>query len=370
MIWGVLMQGGIYLLLLLSMVSNAFLGQAERVEVVDNIQQKIELKKEIGKEESNRIQISLVGDILMDGSIKQQIDKNGTDYPWEMVKDYFQNDDITIGNLETSITTRGFKWPDKQYNFKSYPANLQSMEKAGIDVLGLANNHILDYGYEGLLDTLNHIDSTGIKRVGAGKNKEDALKAVIIEKDGLKIGVLSASRVVPYVEWYATGKRPGLIGAYDRHIEELLGEVQKLKKDVDLVVLSIHWGIERDAEPKAQDVVLAKKLIDGGVDVIMGHHPHVLQGIEIYKGKPIFYSLGNFVFGTRGELTSNTMIAQINLLDGEMKDIEIIPFNIELGRPMPVTEDIKQLKINYLNKISKKFGVKIDGNGMINLDNY
>lgn len=364
------MQGGVYLLFLLSMFSNTFLVQAEPVEVFANIQERIELKKEVVIEERNDFQISLVGDILMDGSIKHQIDKNGTDYPWEMVKEYFQNDDLTIGNLETSITTRGVKWPDKSYNFRSYPANLKSMENAGIDVLGLANNHILDYGHEGLLDTIKHIDNTGIKRVGAGKNKEDGMKAVIIEKEGLKIGVMSASRVVPYVEWYATEKRPGLIGAYDGHIEELLSEVQKLRQDVDLVVLSIHWGIERSEEPKPQDLVLARRLIDGGVDVVMGHHPHVLQGIEIYKGKPIFYSLGNFVFGTQGKLTSNTMIAQINLVDGEMNNIEIIPFNIELGRPTPVTEDIRRSKIDYLNKISKRFGVKIDENGTLNLENY
>ena len=364
------MQGGVYLLFLLTMFSNLFLVQDEAVKVFSDIQQIIEYKSQVELEELEKFQISLVGDLLMDGSIKWQIDRYGTDYPWEMVKEYFQNDDLTIGNLETSITTRGTEWPEKQYNFRSDPRNLKSMEDAGIDILALANNHILDYGYDGLLDTIKHIDNTGIKRVGAGKNKEDALKAAIVEKDGLKIGVFSASRVVPYVEWYATKQRPGLIGAYDGHIEELLNEVQEIKKKVDIVILSIHWGIEGNSEPKDQDVVLAKKLIDGGVDIIMGHHPHVLQGIEIYKGKPIFYSLGNFVFGTQGELTSNTMIGQINLVDGEIDNIEIIPFNIELGRPIPVTEDIRRAKIDYLNKISKRFGVNINEDGIIKLDNY
>ena len=364
------MQRKVYLLFLLTMFSNVFFVQAESMDGLGNVEQVVECKGGEEVEEVKNFQISLVGDLLMDGSIKRQIDKNGTDYPWEMVKAYFQNDDLTIGNLETSMTTKGSKWPDKLFNFRSDPRNLLSMEKAGIDVLTLANNHILDYGYNGLLDTIKHIDNTGIKRVGAGKNKEDAFKAAIIEEDGLKIGILSASRVVPDVKWYATGKRSGLIGAYDVHIKELLNEVEKLKKDVDLVVLSIHWGVERSAEPKDQDRILAKKLIDGGVDIIMGHHPHVLQGIEIYKGKPIFYSLGNFVFGTQGELTSNTMIAQINLVDGQMDNIEIIPFNIRLGRPVPVTEDIRKSKIAYLNKISKKFGVNIDGNGIIKLDNY
>ena len=136
------------------------------------------------------------------------------------------------------------------------------------------------------------------------------------------------------------------------------------------MVLSIHWGVEGSPEPKEEDIKLAKRLIDGGVDIIMGHHPHVVQGIEIYKGKPIFYSLGNFVFGTIGELTSNTMIAQVNLVDGKMDNIEIIPFNIELGRPVPVSEDLRRSKIDYLNKISKRFGVNIGKEGIIKLDNY
>ena len=364
------MQGGISLLILLTMFSNVLSTEIESLNIIENIQERIETAIAVEVEEPNHYKISLVGDLLMDGSVKGQIDRNGTDYPWEIVKEYFQNDDLTIGNLETSITTKGTKWPNKQFNFRSYPENLKAMESAGIDVLGLANNHILDYGYNGLLDTINHIDNTGIKRVGAGKNKADAMKPVIIENEGFKIGILSASRVVPDVAWYATGQRPGLIGAYDVHIEGLLNEIKKSKNDVDLVVLSIHWGIEKDPEPKAQDVVLAKKLIDGGVDIIMGHHPHVLQGIEVYKGKPIFYSLGNFVFGTKGEFTSNTMIAQVNLIDGKMNNIEIIPFQIEGGRPVKVTEDVRKSKINYLNKISKRFGVIIDENGIINLDNH
>ena len=196
------------------------------------------------------------------------------------------------------------------------------------------------------------------------------MKGVIIEKQGVKIGVLSASRVVPDVKWYATNQRPGLVGAYDVHIEELLKEVEKVKKDVDLLILSIHWGMEGSPEPKKEDVKLAKRLIDGGVDIVMGHHPHVLQGIEIYKGKPIFYSLGNFVFGTIGELTSNTMISQVNLVDGKMDNIEIIPFNIEAGRPVPVEEDVRRSKIDYLNEISRNFGVNIDKDGIIKLDNY
>lgn len=319
-------------------------------------------------EEQKTVSISMVGDILMDGSVRAQIDKNGIEYPWEMVKEYFNNDDITIGNLETSITNRDIKWEDKQFNFKSDPKNLKAMKEAGIDVLTLANNHTLDYGYEGLLDTLNHLDKNDIKRVGGGKNRREAMEGIIIEKDGIRVGVLSFSRVVPDVKWYATDKRPGIVGAYDPHIKGVITRIEEMKKEADIIIVSIHWGVELSTTPRKQEKDLAIKLIDAGADVIMGHHPHVLQGVEIYKNKPIFYSLGNFVFGTKSELTANTMIAQINFIDKEINNIKIIPCSITGGRPIPIIDDKRLEKINYMNSISKDFNTKFDIDGMIKIN--
>lgn len=347
------MNKGAYLIFVLTMFSNLFPMEAQEV---------------VNFREEKTVSISIVGDILMDSSVRAQINKNGIEYPWEMVKEYFQNDDITIGNLETSITTRGTKWEDKQFNFRSDPNNLKAMKEAGIDVLALANNHTLDYGYEGLLDTLSYLDKNDIKRAGGGKNKQEAIEGVIIEKNGLKIGVLSFSRVVPDVKWYATDKRPGIVGAYDPHINEVIVRIEEMKKETDIVILSIHWGVELSATPRKQEMDLGKKLIDAGADIIMGHHPHVLQGVEIYKGKPIFYSLGNFVFGTKNELTSNTMIGQINFIDKDIDNIKIIPCSIIGGRPIPIIDDKRIEKIKYINTISKDFNTKFDVEGKIKIN--
>lgn len=344
------MNKGIYLIAILSMFSNLL---PIRVEETPKII------------EEKTVSISLVGDIMLDGRVRAQINENGTEYLWEMVKEYFQNDDITIGNLETSITTRGTKWEDKKYNFRSDPKNLITMKESGIDVLTLGNNHTLDYGYEGLLDTLEYLDKSDIKRVGGGKNKKEAMEGVIIDKDGLKVAVLSFSRVVPDVRWYATDKRPGIVGAYDPHINEVIAKIEEIKKESDVVILSIHWGIERSIEPRKEEVALAKKLIDAGADVIMGHHPHVLQGVEIYKGKPIFYSLGNFMFGKRNDITAETMIAQVNFKDKEIDNIRIIPCSMTSGRPVPVMDGERLEKIKYMNSISKEFNTIFDVDGII-----
>lgn len=317
--------------------------------------------------EPKELSISLVGDLLMDGSVRGQINQNGYDYPWEFVAEYFQEDDITIGNLETSITKGGSIWPDKQYNFRSDPENLEAMKKAGIDVVSLANNHTLDYGYDGLLDTLNYIDKSGIYSVGAGKDYNDAFKETIIEKNGYRVGILGFSRVVPDVGWWATKNRPGLAGAYDGQLNAALKKVEEVKEEVDILILSIHWGTELQITPRDHDVLAAKRLIDAGADVIMGHHPHVLQGIEIYNGKPIFYSLGNFVFSSKNKLTAQTIIGQVNYVNGEIESLKILPHKIVAGRPTPYNEDEKIINIEYINELSQKWGVKFDHKGILKM---
>lgn len=318
----------------------------------------------------NEISISLVGDILLDGHIRNHIHKEGYDYPWHYVREYFENDDITIGNLETSITGAGEKWPDKQFNFRSEAKNVGAMKDAGIDVVSLANNHSLDYGYEGFRDTLRYLNEGDIKVVGAGENIEQAIKEVIIDKDNMKIGILGFSRVVPDVGWWATPNRPGLVGAYDTQMPQALKAIENLKKEVDILIVSVHWGKELEEEPRQEEIIVAKKMIDSGADVIAGHHPHVLQGIEIYKGRPIFYSLGNFVFGTKSELTANTMIAQLDFNNKDLKAIEIIPFNIVNSRPRSVDEEVRQEKLQYLRKISNSFNTIIDKDGKIIIEEY
>ncbi len=322
----------------------------------------------LAEEGENTITISLAGDVMMDGSVRQQINKYGYDYPWEKVGDYLKDSDLAIVNLETSITTRGNKWPNKQFNFRSNPKNLDSMKAAGVDMVTLANNHVLDYSNQGLIDTIDNLKKREISYAGGGKNKKEALQGVIIEKDDIKIGVLAFSRVIPDVKWYANNNRAGIVGAYDGYTQDMFKRIEEMKKEVDILILSSHWGVERSTKPRPQDIKIAKAAIDAGVDIVMGHHPHVLQGVEIYKGKPIFYSLGNFVFGGRDKLTRTTMISQVNLKDKKLESIKVIPCNIVNGRPIPAAEKDKSKAIEYINGLSKPFKVSFDKDGIINID--
>ncbi|NLW40287.1 MAG: CapA family protein [Tissierellia bacterium] len=318
--------------------------------------------------EDDIVIISLAGDVMLDGSVRKVIDRYGYSYPWEGVEHYFRNSHLSVINLETSITDRGTIWPDKEYNFRSSYKNLDAMKKAGINIATLANNHVLDYGYDGLLDTLMYLEKSGIQYAGAGRNKEEALKGSIVEINGLKVGIIAFSRVIPHVDWYATNKRPGLVGAYDGHTHDMMKRIDDLKREVDILILSIHWGKERSSYPRAEEIAVAKKAIDRGVDIVMGHHPHVLQGIEIYKDKPIFYSLGNFVFGGSDNLTRTTMIGQVAIKGKKVHRVEIIPCYITDGKPTPLKGNERNQVIQYIRELSNPFKTNISDHGIIRIN--
>lgn len=311
------------------------------------------------------IDINLVGDILLDGTIKKYIEKEGTEYPWKEAKTYLKKEDLNVGNLECSVTNKGTKWKDKQFNFRMDPKDLQGIKDANIELVTLANNHVMDYGYDGLLDTFKYLDSYGIKYTGAGRTKKEAMNGVVIEKNGVKVGIVAFSRVIPDVKWYATDRRAGIISAYEPYVNEMYRKIKDMKEKADIVILSIHWGIERNDIPRKNEISIARKAIDSGADIIMGHHPHVLQGIEIYKGKPIFYSLGNFVFNSQDKLSTKTMIGQVKIVDKKVSEAEVIPMKIIKSRPISVTEKERLETTNYLNNISKNFNTKILKDGTV-----
>jgi len=239
------------------------------------------------------ITITLGGDVLMEYSLVDTMKKQGADYPFQYVKPYFQQSDYTVVNLETPITDASTAFP-KQYNFKASPLLLEGLKSSGVDMVSLANNHTLDYGQQGLLDTLSQLEKAGIEQIGGGKNKEEAYSEKIVEIKGQKVAFLAFSRVLPSVSWYARDNKPGLASGYQ--VDRAANIVENVKNKADYVLVYYHWGDEKVNRPNQDQKTIARTLIDHGADAIIGSHPHVLQGFETYKGKPVAYSLGNFLF--------------------------------------------------------------------------
>lgn len=264
--------------------------------------------------------------------------------------------DIFMVNEEFPFSDRGSPAPDKQFTFRSPPDKVSLLKEMGIDIVTIANNHTLDFGKDALLDTCKTLDDAGIQRVGAGADLDEAKKPVIMEIKGKTIGFLGASRVIPTGSWNATSHGAGLLTTYDPGI--LLEEIKKAKETCDFVIVYVHWGIERDEYPQDYQRTMGKQYIDAGADMVIGSHPHVLQGIEYYNGKPIVYSLGNFVFGSS---IPRTALLKADW-DGDNLSLSFVPGTSSGGYTRAFTkEEEKQVFYQYMTGIS--YGAVIDGNG-------
>lgn len=305
------------------------------------------------------------GDVMFSGKVGEKLAKAGYDYPYQYVKDQFTSDDLTVVNLETPVTDSNTTAADKTYAFKSSPQALPHMADAGIDAVNLANNHILDQGITGLTDTITQLDQSGIAYVGAGKNSARAYQPVYFDRKGIKIALLGFSRVIPETSWNAGKDQAGVATAYDATAAK--AAIREAKSKADLVVVVAHWGVERSDTLADHQSDLAHTFVDAGADLVIGGHPHVLQGLEQYKGKWIAYSTGNFIF-TRSlvEKTWDTGVFEAKCTVNGDCSMQVIPYTAELGQPVPMPADKAQAVLRRLQTLSSHIQFDIKGNAIAN----
>lgn len=256
----------------------------------------------------------------------------------EAYRDEISRADIYMANQEFPFSDRGTPAPDKQFTFRVPPERVSMMHELGIDIVTIANNHTLDYGTDALVDTCTTLENAGIPYVGAGANMDRAKQLETIEVRGRTIGFLAASRVYPDTSWVANSKKPGMVSGYDPSI--LLKEIEAAGEYCDYLVVYMHWGIERDEKPQEYQRTLGRQLIDAGADLVIGSHPHVLQGIEYYQGKPIVYSLGNFIFGSSIPKTA-LLRADVDLEQNQVK-LSLVPGTSGAGFTKELTDPGKR----------------------------
>ncbi len=236
------------------------------------------------------LRLVFVGDIMLDDGPGRVV-AEGRD-PLAPFAAILADADYRIGNLECPIATTGQALENKIYSFRAHPRVL-SVLKGRFDALAVANNHSGDYGQTAFLETLNHLDQAGIASFGGGRNLAEAHRPLWIEKHGLSIAVLAYNEFKPR-SFEAGPHWPGIAWSEDSHV---LADIRAARAaGADLVIPFMHWGWEREPEPSERQRALARLMIDAGAAAVVGGHPHVTQGSEIYRGKPIIYSLGNFVF--------------------------------------------------------------------------
>ena len=313
--------------------------------------------------ESDEIILSFVGDLSIGDatqsrsvktSLTNVIKDNGYAWPFSLVSDYLRNDDYTFGNLEVVFTERAGLQSSKKYNLIGQPDFVNVLLEGGIDVVNTVNNHCFDFTEKGYRDTLDILDQAGLNHFGTiypGLPKESDILGTA-EIKGIRIGMVGMS----YPD-------------ENRDFKRLETRIKKLKEEMDckIVICSMHWGREEHMTSIRQtQFSFARKLIDAGADAIWGHHPHVLQPVFFYKGKPIMFSTGNFIFGTMSSVNPATGIFQLHykVNEGEpvLSEMSVIP--CETGargdyRPFELQDEkARQTCWGYL--ISKKSITKLD----------
>ena len=283
------------------------------------------------------LSFAFVGDILLAGQAGRiMVSQNNINYPFAKAPQ-LKKADITFGNLEcvlygTVVRRNVRSGKNLGFMFTTPPKLGKSLVSAGFDIVSLANNHALDGGKTGLLSTIKTLDELGVIHAGAGKNRKEAYELKVIGSKGMKIGFLAFADLCNFSHCEATDGGAG-IAMIKNGLAEALDLIERSRQKVDLLIVSVHWGIERQTLPSVRQKMLAKKIIDAGADMIIGHHPHVLQPVEVYKGKIIAYSLGNFVFDNPKPVQRKTMILWVDYNAGKLT-YKKIPCTIINAQPV------------------------------------
>lgn len=288
-----------------------------------------------------RVTLAAVGDVMLARSVGERIVNDGPSVPFAGVESILAPADLAVANLECVITDRGVPQP-KAYTFRAPAAAADSLSLAGLDVIGLANNHSLDYGPEALADTLDLLDERGIAAVGAG-TLATAHAPAVVERHGLRVAFLSFVDVpvesrsgFDTRNWIATESALGVAWADP---DQIAAHVSRARPLADVVVVLIHFGWEGRTTPSEAQRAEARAAIDAGASLVLGAHPHVLQGVERYGGGLIVYSLGNFVFDGFEGLENYSAIFHATLTPEGVGDYGFTPVVIEGGLPRLATSE-------------------------------
>jgi len=276
----------------------------------------------------------------------------------QMMKDA----DIMCINNEFTYSTGGIPL-NKTYTFRAHPSRVEILKELGVDIVSLANNHSYDYGEQSLIDTMTTLKQAGILYYGAGHDLDEAMTPVYFEIEGKIIAYVAASRAEKNkMTPQATEDAPGILRCYDTDL--FVQTIKEAKEKSDYVIAYVHWGTEFTYELEKAQLTTGKEYLDAGADVVIGAHPHCLQGIEYYAGKPIIYSLGNFWFNGQ---TVDTMLLNIHFYDDnteELIELEIVPAIQANNKTTIVTEQLEKERIySFLEDIS--INVNINNAGII-----
>jgi poly-gamma-glutamate synthesis protein (capsule biosynthesis protein) len=278
-----------------------------------------------------------IGDVILGRHVAYKMRAyNDYNHPWLKMADLVKKGDIAFADLETPLSDR-IAPPDEGMAFIAPQKAVSGLKLVGVDIVALANNHSTNFGTNVFSETLDLLKKEKINYVGGGINSAEAYKPLIVEKNGLKFAFLDFNSIVGAIE--ATENTPGVAkfaikpwSEVDNQsdIQMIKTNIVAAKKQADIIIVEFHWGVEYKADPIQSQIDVAHAAIDSGADIIIGTHPHVVQALESYKNRPVFYSLGNFIFDQEWSIeTKQGIVAETYFYNKKLVSVPIYPYQIE-----------------------------------------
>jgi len=315
--------------------------------------------------------LAAVGDVMLARKVDRLMQAQGLDYPLAKLGPTLKAADLTFGNLEAPLATTGKQIPGKGIWFRARPEAMQVLKDGGFDVMNIANNHILDYDTPAFLQTMDLLDDAGIRYCGGGRDLEQARRPAVVEVNGIRLGFLGYSDMA---DIYWSNEYPRRFRATENEagvaplvvdntylVDDIRQDIQKLKPEADLVIVSLHWGTEYQRTPSTEQRQLARQLVDAGADIILGHHPHVFQGLELYKGSLIAYSLGNFIMDQNwSRETCQGLLLKIKVSGEGWQKVEVLPVQIVEEQPHQAEGKDAATILGEVHELSNELGTMVE----------
>lgn len=309
------------------------------------------------------IKLHLCGDIMIGRSFNETFEYYPQHNIWDNTLSLLQKSDFVLGNLETTITLSDNKWPNKAFNYKLDPKYKSVLTKANISHLNIANNHILDYNVEGMIDTMDNINDLNITYTGSGLNLEQASKPIIKNIKGVKIGIISYADHYNY--WRATKKEPGINYIdLDKDYKHVLEHIRKTKELCDILILSIHHGSNYVTNIPDNTKKFFHDMLSAGVDIVHGHSAHHVLPIEVIDGKYIFYSMGDFIddYAVDEQFRNDlSFIAELTINNKKIESLDVHPTKITIDH----TTNVLIPKVSLIGKTDIDYGYVMSKLGLL-----
>jgi len=299
------------------------------------------------------------GDVMLDRGVARNYTRSGYEYPFKHTSDFISSFNIAFCNLEGPVTKAEKR--KKPFAFRCDPEDFEVFLKSGFNTVSLANNHMLDCGPKGVSETIKVLAENKITFSGAGMTREKALEPAVIYKNGTSFAFLSFCDMPYYVNGKAGSEMlPQPVHPTD---EEAYISISRAAASYDNVIVSWHWGVEYSNKPTKRQKELGRMCVDAGAGLVIGHHPHVVQGVEKYRDSIILYSLGNFVFDQYGDKNTESVIFSCRFEGRRIRDAMLSSARIKRSRPGFARDREAEALASAIKKYSGMFGTEFEQNG-------